>query len=183
MTLIYSFDLDSTLAETTHRRDLILGDRSKMVDQDWIDYALACKDDSDGPAAPFLNAIIAQQGGIDGVPSARTFKPIDFIVVSRRDNAAKDLTIEWLNARGWAPKALIMLKDEFKGSDARLQPQWKANAIRAYERTSGDQVVLHLDDFHAVTQHLLSVGIPAMTVRGDEEGEYAFGHAKEIAAS
>ena len=169
MTLIVSFDLDSTLANTEHRRHMIKPVRSDMTAQDWADYSQACVLDSDGPAAPMIRAITEQQALMPNPELAR----IDFIVVSRRDNVAREATTKWLSDRGWYPRQLIMLKDGFTGSGERNHPRWKANAIRAYEAYSGDRVILHVDDWHAVTKHLLSVGIPAITVRGDTEGEYA----------
>jgi hypothetical protein len=175
MTLVYSFDLDSTLADTLHRRHLIKDSRSDMTEQDWIDYSLACGDDTAGPAGPMLDAIIAQQ--------SESALGVDFIVVSRRDNASREATLQWLSDRGWVPAELIMLKDEFEGSDERKHAVWKANAVLDYQARTGNRVVLHVDDWHAVTQYLLSVGIPAVTIRGDEEGEYAAGHVKEVMAS
>jgi hypothetical protein len=179
VTLIVSFDLDSTLADTQHRRYLIKPDRAQMTAQDWVDYSQACVNDTDGPAAPMIQSVIAQQERDFWLelypPRERSKMALDFIVVSRRDNSAREATEKWLSVRGWTPRRLIMLKDEFAGSDEREHAQWKLNAIRAYEAETGDRVILHVDDWHHVTQHLLSAGVSAITIRGDVEGEYADG--------
>ncbi len=79
--MIVLADLDSTIADTRHRRHLCpTVDTSKT----WTDYALGCADDTPitGPIALL-----------------RTFAAFgdDIHIVSHRDPAARDLTAAWLD--------------------------------------------------------------------------------------
>lgn len=175
MTLIHSFDLDSTLIDTSSVQHMInLEDRALT---DWIGYAHACADIDlpDGPAAPVLNALIEAQAREIGPYGSRRGLSVDFIVVSRRDTAAREATLQQLAKRGWVPSELIMLGDQYSDPTIRGQAEWKVAAIRAYEARAGNWVVCHYDDNHAVTVECMRQGIPAVTVRGESEGEYAIG--------
>lgn len=155
---VMSFDLDSTVCDTMHRRHVINTTDRNLTD--WMAYSMACGDDSEGPAFPLLTAWY-ESGG-------------EFIVVSRRFTEAKALTEKWFAERGLFPLDMLMLKDEFPGSESRVHAEWKVNAIKHFVNTYDECVRLHVDDLSSVTEAMTAAGIPALTVSSPNgEGENA----------
>ena len=149
---VVSFDLDSTVCHTMHRRHIInTADRTKT---DWHAYSMACANDGEGPAMSLLVSMCRD----------------NFIVVSRRETDTRDITFKWFADRGLQPMAMMLLKDEFS-SQERDHALWKVIAIKDYEARTGNRVVLHVDDRLDVTEAMEAAGIPALTVRGVDPAE------------
>lgn len=153
-------DLDSTVCHTEHRAKLIAEDRSQT---DWEAYAMACADDGDGPAMDLLRVFISQG--------------IRVVFTTRRDVAARELTQVWFSYRGlWYPEDydLLMLKDEYSNEE-RDQAAWKVRALRDYERRTGNEILIHVDDNPSVIEAMDKEGIPTLLVTPDYVSEYAKG--------
>lgn len=134
-----SFDLDSTLCDTTPRRHLI--ETCSTLDC-WEQYSLACIDDLDGPALP-----MAQYLSVLRLP---------FVVVSARDEVARPQTLAWLHGRGVFPWA-VLLND---GShDGYSHGEWKARRLLDAERVLGRKITVHFDDWSGVAVESEKIGI------------------------
>lgn len=148
---VVAFDLDSTACNTLHRRHIINTEDRTLTD--WVAYSMACADDTEGPAFPLV----------------RIFKD-NFIVVSRRDNEARQLTDNWFKERDLHPLDMLLLKDEFS-SDERDHGLWKVAAIRAWEARTGNKVILYVDDRLDVRDTMFEAGIPSIAIRDTFLGE------------
>lgn len=157
---VMSFDLDSTVWDTQHRIGLIKENRKDMTEQDWVNYSLACVDDTPGPAWDLLMA----------VQHIDVYSHMGTIFVTRRDNAAREATEKKFAEHEIFYDALLMLKDEFSNEE-RSQPAWKVRAILDYQERTGNEVCLHVDDNAAVVEACKAAGIPAMRVCPNYETE------------
>lgn len=139
-----TFDIDSTLADTTHRKHMINTDDREATD--WTAYARACADDL----------------ATDVVTLTRLLHPLHRIfLVTARPEAAEAETRAWLREHGVAYDALIMRDRDTE----RLSPtEWKVCAIQAIDRLF--PVKLHVDDWFGVGEAVRQrLSIPTMIVR------------------
>lgn len=154
---VVSFDLDSTLCSTHHRRHII--DKQHRDRTDWVAYSMACKDDGKGPA--FDMAMMLHEMNVP------------MIVTSRRDQAAYDLTMEWLDRHGLTDILEVNLLKGPNSNNEFKQAPWKVKSIRDYEQRSGNRVVLHVDDFPDVIAAVRADGIGGLLVTDGYESEQA----------
>lgn len=76
------FDLDSTLANTLHRHEIISKDIETPTD--WLSYSLACYDDVPFAGVAALARILKEAGYL-------------IVVISSRHEQARALTMAWLS--------------------------------------------------------------------------------------
>lgn len=145
---VVSFDLDSTLCSTHHRRHII--DKQHRDRTDWVAYSMACADDGEGPAFDLAMMLLEMN--------------VPLIVTSRRDQAAYDLTMDWLDRHGLADVLEVnLLKGPHNNTEYKQAP-WKVRSIRDYEQRSGRRVALHVDDFPDVIEEMRKAGIGGLLV-------------------
>ena len=144
---LVSFDLDSTIFDTTHRQHMIAGRRDWPASK-WVAYSMACKDDGPGPAMPFAQYLTAI-----GAP---------FVVASARDELARDLTRETLAANAIRPWGIFLR--ETISHEGLAHGEWKAQCLLHIERLYNRKISLHVDDWSAVAEETAKVGIPTMLV-------------------
>lgn len=132
-----SFDLDSTVCDTTHRQGMITG-----FHPDWRAYSLACDRDGDGPALP-----LAQYVSLSRLP---------FVVVSARDECARRKTLNWLHARGVFPWAVLLNDGSHDGIG---HGEWKARRLLEAEQLIGRKISCHFDDWSGVSAATEKIGI------------------------
>jgi len=139
-------DLDSTLADTSHRHHMVLpGDQRDQTD--WVAYSLACAQDAPIEGACQLVRLLSAQHRI--------------VVLSRRDEAARELTREWL-ARHRVPYDELVLGGVDGAPDD--QHDFKVHHLRALlER--GEQVVLMVDDLPGLDEAVASAGLAVPVLR------------------
>lgn len=139
-------DLDSTLCDTRHRRYLVRAPDDPQP-TDWREYSLACADDPpiDGPIA--LVRLLA-----------RAYK---IVIVSARDEAARDLTVEWLRRHEVPYDRLILYRSGVDDADIVA---FKATQIRRV-RDDGAEVVLMVEDAPAVATALQALGVTTLLVQ------------------
>ncbi len=159
-------DLDSTLADTSQRHHLVLpGDQRDQTD--WRAYSLACAGDAPIEGACQLVRLLSAQHRI--------------VVLSRRDEAARELTRQWL-ARHRVPYDELVLGGVEGVPDD--QHEFKVHHLRALiER--GENVVLMVDDLPGLDQAVAAAGlqVPVLRVQppyearaaGDDVPEHASG--------
>lgn len=138
-TEMLSFDLDSTVCDTTPRRHLI---EACSTTDCWEQYSLACGDDLPGPALP-----LAQFVSNMGLP---------FVVVSARDEIARPQTRTWLNSRGVFPWAMLLNDGSHNGYG---HGEWKARRLLDAEELLGRKIAVHFDDWTGVALASEKVGI------------------------
>lgn len=139
-------DLDSTLADTSHRHHLVLpgAERDKT---DWVAYSLACADDAPIEGACQLVRLLSVKHRI--------------VVLSRRDEAARELTQGWL-ARHNVPYDELVLGGVDGAPDDQLE--FKVHHLRALlER--GEEVLLMVDDLPGLGEAVAAAGLPTPVLR------------------
>src|SRR5262245_60208704 len=77
------FDLDSTLADTTHRQHLIDDARARGEEPDWEAYSLMCSEDVPFPGPVQLARMLSWSGYF-------------IVILSGRAEAAMAQTVRWL---------------------------------------------------------------------------------------
>jgi hypothetical protein len=138
-------DIDSTLADTTHRQEMI--DPAHRDETDWTAYAKACADDKPTP----VNTLV---GLLASLPALK------IVLVTSRPEASRPETVAWLERHRVVYDDLIM--DD--GKDYGGPNLYKVAMIGRVHRET--PVVLHLDDWWDVNQALwFTLGIPGVTVR------------------
>jgi len=141
-------DLDSTLADTRHRHHLVLpGDQRDQTD--WRAYSLACAGDAPIKGACQLVRLLSAQYRV--------------VVLSRRDEAARELTREWL-ARHHVPYDELVLGGVAGAPDD--QHQFKVHHLRAL-LARGENVVLMVDDLPGLAEAVAGAGldVPVLAVQ------------------
>jgi hypothetical protein len=139
---VVSFDLDSTLCCTEHRKPMIVEGFN-----DWAAYSLACVNDSDGPALP-----MAQYLSSIGAP---------LVVCSARDEVARPQTMKWLHDRGVNPWMVVLNRGEETG---HIHGKWKVQQLLRIEKILGRKIVAHFDDHSSVAEATEPVGIKTILV-------------------
>lgn len=141
---IVTFDLDSTLADTRHRHHMI-----KPEGTDWKAYSLACRDDAPiWPAINMLRAFAASH---------------DIWIISGRDHAAYDMTMDWLYRHLIEPAGVI-LQTRWAAHVYPDHLDYKLAMVDRVEQHTAQQVVLHVDDWPPVVKHLLAHGRDAVCI-------------------
>jgi len=136
------FDVDSTLADTTHRKGLIL-QGSQREDTDWEAYAKACTNDTPTAAVPLLNLL------------APFYK---IILLTSRPEGARAETNEWLN-RHLIYDRLVMDNGSCLGTVG-----YKLAGLRALQREYNIKLLLE-DSWNIRTAVEKELGIPTLVVR------------------
>ena len=141
---LFTFDLDSTLCDTRHRHHLINPDGKST---DWVAYSMACTNDE--PVWPVIwmaRALSASH---------------NIAIVSGRDEAARDLTFEWLT-RFDVPCDLLLLDNHAR--DGLPHEVYKEARIREATAYFDTFHIAHVDDWPPVALHLQRVGIQCIAV-------------------
>jgi HAD superfamily, subfamily IIIB (Acid phosphatase) len=107
------FDLDSTLADTTHRQHLIDDARERGEEPDWEAYSLLCSGDKPFPGPVQLARMCSWDGYF-------------IVIVSGRSEAAMKPTVEWLMEHDVPFNGIILRKQ----GDTTPNEEFKVNAIR-----------------------------------------------------
>lgn len=137
-------DLDSTLCDTSPRHHLIAEPRE---DTDWVAYSLACENDMPIPGACRLVQLLAPHYRI--------------VIVSSRDEAARQLTEAWLAAQGVPYDELIL--GGVDGAPRGLE-DFKVHHVGGLVGR-GEQVALMVDDLPSLPVAMQLLGVPVLTVR------------------
>ena len=139
-------DLDSTLCDTRHRRNLIRA-ADDPEPTDWRAYSLACADDApiEGPIA--LVRLLARSCSI--------------VIISARDEAARALTETWLRTNDVPYDRLILLQPERDGSDMAAFKVAQVSRLLA----DGARVDLIVEDAPAIAAAMHELGVPTLLVQ------------------
>ena len=137
-------DLDSTLCDTSPRHHLISDPRE---DTDWVAYSLACENDMPIPGACRLVKLLAPHYRI--------------VIVSSRDESARELTERWLAAHDVPFDELILGGGD--GAPTGLE-DFKVHHVGAIVGR-GEQVALMVDDLPSLPPAMQLLGVPVLTVR------------------
>ncbi|MGH9107607.1 MAG: MBL fold metallo-hydrolase [Acidimicrobiales bacterium] len=139
-------DLDSTLADTRQRHHLVLpGDQRE--DTDWVNYSLACANDEPIEGACQLVRLLSAAHRI--------------VIVSRRDEAARQLTLDWLGRHGIPFDELILGGSD--GIPSGLH-EFKVHHLRSL-LAKGERVVLCVDDLPGLDAAVADARIPVPVLR------------------
>lgn len=136
----YIFDIDGTLADCSHRVDLVNGPNAN-----WREFFAACVDDK--PITHIMNVAHALEGTHDFV-----------VFVSGRSDEVRAETERWLSKYGFF-QALYMRK----AGDHRPDHVVKLELL-AQLRADGYEPIMAFDDRNRVVQMWRDVGIPCAQV-------------------
>lgn len=150
---IVTIDLDSTLADTTHRAGMI--DRVVRENTDWLAYSMACANDSVIEATVRLVHLLAAS--------------FEIHCVTGRDGRSRGLTMTWLRQQGLPVDALWMDEDGATGGLRESQAAFKLRKLREIQERTGKQVLLHVDDWADIKVLLEANGFPCICVRTPSE--------------
>jgi len=137
-------DLDSTLCDTSPRHHLIEDPREKT---DWVAYSLECANDIPIAGACRLVQLLAPHYRI--------------VIVSARNEVARELTERWLAVHGVPYDELILGGGD--GAPAGLEDFKVHHVGGLVER--GEQVALMVDDLPGLPVAMQLLGVPVLTVR------------------
>ena len=139
-------DLDSTLADTRQRHHMVLpGDQRD--DTDWVAYSLACEADDPIEGTCQLVRILSADHRI--------------VVLSRRDEAARELTTQWLERHRVPFDELILGGVDGIPAD---QHDFKVHHLRALAER-GERVVLMVDDLPGLDAAVADAGLDVPVLR------------------
>ena len=142
---LFTFDLDSTLADTRHRHHMI----DPEGRTDWRAYSLACGDDK--PIHSTLALARALQAA--GHP---------VWIVSGRDAAALTHTRTWFRrSAGFTPDGYVL---DSGGLDYATHEEYKVKAVALAEALAGRPHALHVDDWPPVARALNAAGRECLIV-------------------
>lgn len=122
-------DLDGTLANTTYRRQLL--DKGREGGPDWRAYSLACADDPPIPEMLWLVRALRCRGHI--------------VIMSGRDEAARQLTEHWLDEHGVTYHRLLMRAEGDRTKNVDLKLRWIDQLAE-----EGHRIRFAIDNFPAV---------------------------------
>lgn len=142
------WDLDSTLANTTHRQDMVplikAGDGPT-----WVDYSLACGDDTPIEGAAALVRLLwgrIHQYGVSG-----------------RSMSAEQATQQWLEKHEIPLDGLFLRADDDKTPNG----EHKVRVIRDL-RDQGVDIVLFVEDWKETGDYIHEqTGVPVLYVQGE----------------
>ena len=139
-------DLDSTLADTRQRHHMVLpGDQRD--DTDWVAYSLACEADDPIEGTCHLVRMLSADHRI--------------VVLSRRDEAARELTTQWLERHRVPFDELILGGVDGIPAD---QHEFKVHHLRALAER-GEKVVLMVDDLPGLDAAVADAGLGVPVLR------------------
>ena len=139
-------DLDSTLADTSHRHHMVLpGDQRDGTD--WVAYSLACEEDKPIEGACQLVRILSRDHRI--------------VVLSRRDEASRELTSRWLLRHRVPFDELILGGVDGAPADPR---EFKVHHLRAL-LGRGERIVLAVDDLPGLDVAVAGAGLDVPVLR------------------
>lgn len=144
---IVCWDLDSTLADTRHRRE-----RCPRPDNDytWDDYATTCFDDEPVAGALRLMWILSGSGLVHHV-------------ISNRAASAYESTLRWLAHHQFPPVHTLTLRPPGLGVSG---DEHKINHIRVLQRAGG-RIALMVEDWpESATVIQAATGVPVLNVAG-----------------
>lgn len=152
---LVTVDLDSTLADTTHRHHLI----DRVNGTDWIKYAAACVDDAPILATVALIKLLAACG-------------VKIVYVTGRDESSRGLTLEWFDKCDLPCDGLYM-DDESGGATYRhsVYKLKRVQEVISSPEWENEKHWFHIDDWPDVKVALEDAGIPCLCVRTPEEIE------------
>jgi hypothetical protein len=137
-------DLDSTLADTRHRRELCPTVNPAST---WDDYTEACGGDVPLAGAVTLVRLLAASGyGIH--------------VVTNRSHRFREQTVSWLRTHGIPANHVALRPPDVVLDDT---DRWKLDYLRI-ARASGYTVLLFVEDWPATADAIEAVGIPVLCV-------------------
>ncbi len=139
-------DLDSTLCDTRHRRHLVRAPDDPQP-TDWREYSLACADD------PPIEGPIARVRLL-----ARAYR---IVIVSARDEAARDLTVVWLRRHEVPYDRLILYRSGVDDADIVAFKATQIGLLRA----EGAEVVLMVEDAPTVAAAMQALGVTTLLVQ------------------
>jgi hypothetical protein len=147
------WDLDSTLANTTHRQHMVPAIKAK-TGPTWEDYSMACVDDTP----------------VEGtVALLRLMTGLDHYAVSGRSECAYEATLDWFERHS------IPIYDAFLRPDGDHTPngRYKVGVIKRL-RAEGIDIALFVEDWKETADYIHDkTGVPVLVVQGD----YAIGDA------
>lgn len=155
---IITVDLDSTLCDTRHRHGLI----DRINGTDWAAYSKACVNDAPVEATVLL---------VKRLHTEHT--AIHFL--SGRDACAREETLDWLYKHALPVDGLWMDEGGDHVTEFGGHAQYKLARIKEIEAVTGLNVVLHIDDWVGVRNHLAENGIPCICVRAPHEWDLPLG--------
>ena len=135
-----SVDLDSTIADTRHRRGVIeqFTKHDPPLPIDWTVYAQACAEDV---VTPFGRLLLGLQG------------LIRWHVVSGRSEGAREATEAWLAKHGFFPYSVNLENGETEAHGRLGHSVWKARRVlEVAEKFPG--ISIHVDDWAQVADVL-----------------------------
>lgn len=151
---VATFDLDSTLCDTTHRQAMI----DRVNGTDWDAYSLACAGDGLVEATAQLIHMLALAGYQIHYVTGRT-------VASLRE------TRQWLD-KHQLPCDGIWMDETVEGDHFAVyggHAQYKVQRVRDVAAAVGVPVSLHVDDWADVKVALEKDGVPTICVRTPSE--------------
>lgn len=153
MTMIATWDLDSTLADTRHRADFIDPDNREATD--WVQYGkLGDADTPTGLAAVFQ--ALEKAGWLN-------------IIVTSRPEECRSTTRKWLDKHNLHPVQLHMKP----AASIESSSQWKLSVLKSISKSFGERVTVHYDDWWSTNQLLEAHGFNTVTVRVYDPQEVA----------
>lgn len=144
-------DLDSTIADTRHRKHLLEGEYARNEDgtsEKWIRYAEACIDDTPIEATVTLVRALSANYQI--------------FFVSGRHIQGLPQTIAWLQKHDIPFDGIALRTDDDPWKDGQGYYKWIK--IKFIEATHDVDVELHIDDWGTVKDYLEPKGIPVLHV-------------------
>lgn len=146
---IVSFDLDSTLCDTRHRRQYL---PSAENDYTWDTYASHCGEDRLIIAPALVWRAFEKQG-------------YTIWVVSQRPLSSSYTTGEWLRRHKLHPFGVAMAMND---EEASMDPtEFKVLALTELQQQG--VVILHVDDRPSVRPRLRSIGVECLIVTPPDE--------------
>lgn len=149
-----TFDLDSTLCDTTHRHALI----DRVNGTDWEAYSAACVNDEPILAQVTLLKVLAAAG-------------IEIVYLTGRTESARSHTLEWFDKNELPCSDLFMddgRQDEATYSHSSYKLKRMQDILNSLEWGS-EQHLFHVDDWPDVKWEFERAGIPCICVRTPEE--------------
>lgn len=135
---VISVDLDSTLADTRHRKGIIEQFTSKGLPIDWTVYAKACANDQITGFGVMLRAIQ---------------HAVPWVAVSGRSEGSREATEAWLKENDLRPEAVYLEDGQTDLHSAMGHAAWKAHRV-AEVADMHPTIVAHVDDWAQVADAL-----------------------------
>lgn len=153
---IITVDLDSTLADTTHRHGLI----DRVNGTDWHAYSRECINDLPIEGMAVLIRTLVAAG-------------VEVHALSGRKHSAYNQTMLWLDKHD-IPITYVWLDETDEGDyvpGVRTHMDYKLERVLEVQEKTGKKVILHIDDWASVAKTFEKNGIPCICVRTPDEME------------